>query len=43
MKKEELSTNSIIKHLRTLEEEDKLYELESQNYATDILVNQKKH
>ena len=42
MKKEELSTNSIIKHLRTLEEEDKLYELESQNYATDILVNQKK-
>ncbi len=41
-KKKEPSTHSIIKHLYTLEEEDKLYEIESQNYAQDILVNKKK-
>ena len=42
MNKKEPSTNSIIKHLYSLEKEDKLYEIESQNYAQDILVNQKK-
>ena len=42
MKKKEISTNSIIKHLCAIEKEEKLNEKESQNYATDILINQKK-
>ena len=35
MKKKEISTNSIIKHLYSIEKEEKLNEKESQNYATE--------